>query len=31
MTVQAKEVVDEIKANTGPEWVADELAVKLNG
>lgn len=31
MTGQAKEVVDDITVNTGPEWVADEIQVKLNG
>ena len=30
-TDKAKSVVDDIKVETGPEWVADELAVKLNG
>lgn len=30
-SARAKAVVDDIKVDTGPEWVADELAVKLNG
>ena len=30
-TARAKEVVDGIKVDTGSEWVADELAVKVGG
>ena len=28
---RANEVVKEMKVDTGPEWVADEIAVKVGG
>ena len=28
---RADEVVKEMKVDTGPEWVADEIAVKVGG
>ena len=30
-TAKAKDVVEETKVDTGPEWVADELQVRLGG
>ena len=30
-TTRAKEVIEEHKLDTGPEWVADELQVRVSG